>query len=79
MNPRSGEADQKQSASLLLSVTGAAVAGIGVGSLLGDALRPIAVAILVVGILAHLVGMIGNRRAQLSTGYHFKWWEVDPH
>ena len=35
-----------------------------------------AVAILVVGILAHLVGMIGNRRAQLSTGYHFRWWEV---
>ena len=33
-------------------------------------------AILIVGFLAHLVGMIGNRRAQLSTGYQFKWWEV---
>ena len=60
MNPRSGGADQKRSASLLLSVTGAAVAGIGVGSLLGDALRPIAVAILIVGILAHLVRMLAT-------------------
>ncbi len=76
MNPRPGGADQKRSAALLLSVTGAAVAGIGIGSLLGDALRRIAVAILIVGILAHLVGMIGNRRAQLLTGYRFKWWEV---
>lgn len=76
MNPTLGGADQKRNAALLLSVTGAAVAGIGVGALLGDPLRPVAVGILIVGAVAHLVGMIGNRRAQLSTGYHFKWWEV---
>lgn len=76
MSPRSGEAEQRRNASLLLSTTGAAVAGIGLGALLGEALRPIAVAALVVGVLAHLVGMIGNRRAQLSSGYHFSWCEV---
>ena len=52
------------------------MAGIGLGALLGEAMRPVAVVVLVVGALAHLVGMIGNRRAQLSTGYHFSWWEV---
>ena len=76
MNPRSGGAEQRRNASLLLSTTGAAVAGIGLGALLGEALRQIALAALVVGVLAHLVGMIGNRRAQLSSGYHFSWWEA---
>ena len=76
MNPGPAGADQHRNAALLLSVTGAAVAGIGAGGLLGEALRPIAAAILIVGIAAHLVGMIGSRRAQLSTGYQFKWWEV---
>jgi hypothetical protein len=76
VNFKAGGAEQRRNASLLLSTTGAAVAGIGLGALLGDALRPEAVAILVMGIFAHLVGMIGNRRAQLSTGYHFRWWEV---
>ena len=66
MNPKPGEADQKRNAALLLSVTGAAVAGTGAGALLGNALRPIAAAILLIGIAAHLVGMIGNRRAQSS-------------
>lgn len=76
VKPKPGGAEQKRNASLLLSVTGAAVAGIGVGALLADELRSTAVAILVVGILAHLVGMVGNHRAQLSTGYRFTWWEV---
>ena len=76
MSPGPGGVDQKRNAALLLSVTGAAVAGIGAGALLGDALRPIAAAMLIVGIAAHLVGMIGNRRAQSSTGYQFKWWEA---
>ena len=76
MNPMSVGAEQRRNASLLLSTTGAAVAGIGLGALLGEAMRPVAVVVLVVGALAHLVGMIGNRRAQLSTGYHFSWWEV---
>lgn len=76
MNIQANRAQQRRNASLLLSTTGAAVAGIGLGALLGQMLRPIAVAVLVVGILAHLVGMFGNRRAQLSTGYRFRWWEV---
>ena len=76
MNLKAGGAEQRRNASLLLSTTGAAVAGIGLGALLGDALRPEAGGILVMGIFAHLVGMIGNRRAQLSTGYRFRWWEV---
>ena len=76
MNEGPPGVDQKRNAALMLSVTGAAVAGIGAGALLGDALRPIAAAILIVGIAAHLVGMIGNRRAQSSMGYQFKWWEV---
>lgn len=76
MNPGPAGADQKRNAALLLSVTGAAAAGIGVGALLGDALRPTALAFLIVGFLAHLIGMIANRRAQLSKGYPFKWWEV---
>lgn len=76
MKIKAGGVDQRRNASLLLSTTGAVVAGIGFGALLGEALRPIAAAILVLGILAHLIGMFGNRRAQLSTGYHFRWWEV---
>ena len=76
MKPVPGGADQKRNAALLLSVTGAAVAGTGAGALLGNALKPIAAAILIVGIAAHLVGMIGNRRAQSSAGYQFKWWEA---
>lgn len=76
MSPAPAGSDQKRNAALLLSVTGAAVAGIGAGALFGEALRPIAAAILSLGIVAHLVGMIGNHRAQSSTGYQFKWWEA---
>lgn len=68
--------DQKRNASLLLSTTGAAVAGIGLGALLGEELRAVALAMLMVGIVAHLVGMIGNRRAQLLAGNHPQWWEA---
>lgn len=76
MNLKAHSAEQRRNASLLLSTTGAAVAGIGLGALLGPILRPMALTILVVGILAHLIGMFGNRRVQLSTGYSFRWWEV---
>lgn len=76
MNFKADRAEQRRNAALLLSTTGAAVAGIGLGTLLGQMLQPMAVAILVVGTLAHLIGMFGNRRAQLSTGYRFRWWEV---
>jgi drug/metabolite transporter (DMT)-like permease len=66
---RSADLERRRNAAQLLSTTGAAVAGIGVGALFGEILQPFAVAILVVGLVAHVAGMIGSRRAQRAEGY----------
>lgn len=63
------------SASHLLSTVGAAIAGVGLGALLAASIVEIAVPILVVGLVAHLVGMLGNRRFQVASGYRPAAWE----
>lgn len=69
-------AERKRNAALLLSTTGAAVAGAGLGALLHEMLRPIALAIVAVGLAAHLVGMVGSRRVQQQAGYGYARWEI---
>ena len=72
-----GEPAQRQrNAALLLSTTGAAVAGAGLGALFGETLQPIAVLVLAVGIAAHLVGMVRSRGIQRRAGYRYTRWEI---
>ena len=68
--------ERSRSALTSLSVAGAALAGAGVGVLLGAELRPLAWWILAIGILAHLVGMVGVRRVLAAGGYHPPAWQV---
>lgn len=73
----SGEpAERQRNAALLLSTIGAAVAGAGAGALLSELVQPVAVLVLLVGIVAHLVGMVGSRRIQRQTGYRASRWEM---
>lgn len=67
---------RRQGASMLLSATGALVAGLGLGALLAEILRPAAVPILLAGLAAHLVGMIGSRRLKVESGYRYAGWET---
>lgn len=67
---------RQQNAAMLLSTTGAAVAGIGFGIIFGERLLPYGAAILAVGLVAHLVGMVSNRRAQQADGYVQAIWEI---
>lgn len=60
--------EARRDAAALLSTTGAAVAGAGVGALLSSALERIATPLLIVGIAAHLGGMVGSRRLQAGGG-----------
>lgn len=57
-----------------LSTVGAGVAGIGLGALLAEALQVTAPALLVVGLAAHLVSMMGRRR--LDVVRPAAWWET---
>ena len=66
--PSSGSPAQAGAASLL-STIGAGVAGAGIGILLANPLAGAGWPLLVAGLIAHGVGMIGNRRAQASQGY----------
>jgi hypothetical protein len=68
--------ERKRSALTTLSAVGAALAGAGVGVLLGDELRPLAWWILAIGILAHLVGMAGVRKLLAAAGYDPPAWQV---
>ena len=70
------DAEGRQNAAMLLSTTGAAIAGAGFGLLFSRLLQPYGAAILSVGIIAHLVGMIARRRAQTSQGYLRARWET---
>ncbi len=52
----------------LLSVTGAAVAGMAAGAWLTDAIRPLFVPMLIAGLLAHAVGMTARHRLDRQDG-----------
>lgn len=52
----------------LLSLTGAAVAGVAAGAWLADAIRPLFLPILVAGVLAHAVGMTARHRLDRQAG-----------
>lgn len=68
--------DRRENAAMLLSTTGAAIAGTGFGRLFSRLLQPYGAAILIVGIVAHLVGMVSRRRAQASQEYVRAGWEI---
>lgn len=57
---------RQQNAAMLLSTAGAAFGGVGLGVLLSKSFDDLGFVILLVGLLAHGVGMLGNRRAQRS-------------
>ena len=67
--------ERARSALTTLSTVGAAIAGAGVGALLGPALAPIAWWVVGVGLLSHLVGMVGVRRLLTSKGYQVPAWQ----
>ena len=67
--------ERTRSALTTLSVVGAAVAGAGVGSLLGADLRSLAWWVFAVGLLAHLVGMVGIRNFLAAGGYAPPAWQ----
>jgi predicted PurR-regulated permease PerM len=52
----------------LLSVTGAAVAGLAVGAWLADAIRPVFLPMLIAGLFAHAVGMTARHRLDRKSG-----------
>lgn len=52
----------------LLSVTGAAIAGMAAGAWFADALRPLVVPLLVAGLLAHAAGMTARHRLDRQAG-----------
>jgi membrane-bound ClpP family serine protease len=68
--------DRRETAAMLLSTIGAAIAGAGFGLLFSRLLQPYGGAILIVGIIAHLVGMVTRRRAQASENYVRAGWEI---
>ena len=68
--------ERSRSALASLSAVRAALAGAGVGALLGAELRQLAWWIFAIGILAHLVGMVGVRNLLASVGYRPPAWQV---
>ena len=64
-----------QSSARLLSTVGAGVAGIGLGVVLAGAINRLGVPLLVIGLVAHLVGMVGNWRIEMAGDYHPAAWE----
>ena len=54
----------------LLSTVGAALAGFGLGALVAGAVADLAELLLGVGLVGHLVGMVGNRRLQIVRDCH---------
>lgn len=75
MTETSQATERARSALTTLSTVGAAIAGAGIGSLLGSALAPIAWWVAGVGLVSHLVGMVGVRRLQTSEGYQVPAWQ----
>ena len=70
-----GARERSQNAAALLSAVGAGVAGAGVGVLFAGALARYALWLLGLGVLAHVVGMIGKRRAERRRSYRAAPWE----
>jgi hypothetical protein len=67
--------ERNRSALATLSAVGAALAGVGVGALLWRSLLPLAWLIVGVGIISHLVGMVGVRRLLAYEGYNPPRWQ----
>ena len=67
--------ERNRSALITLSVVGAAVAGVGVGALLGEGVKLVAWWIFAVGLLAHLVGMVGIRSFLQAGSYVYPAWQ----
>ena len=63
------ESERRRRALAMLSGIGAALAGLGAGSLLGLRIATIAWPILAVGVTLHLWGMIGTRRLAARSSY----------
>ena len=61
MNP--GLHHRRQSIRSLLTTAGAALAGAGVGGIIWFSLGPIAWALVVVGLVSCLLGLLANRRS----------------
>lgn len=59
----------------LASLSDTSAAGVGIGALLAEDLRPLAWLVLGGGIMVHLVGMVGLRRLLAGTGYQPAAWE----
>ena len=57
-----------------LSTVGAGLAGVGLGTLFAESLRPGALALLVLGLAAHLGGMVAKH--QLEANRPAAWWET---
>jgi hypothetical protein len=68
--------ERRRSALASLSAVGAAVAGAGVGALIGPKIIAIAWPAVLAGLVAHLVGMVGMRRLQSATGYRTPGWQT---
>lgn len=69
----SGEA--ADASAVLLSTVGAGIAGVGIGVLAANYLAGAGAVILAVGLVAHLVGMVGKRRAQAARLHRPAPWE----
>lgn len=59
----------------MLSSVGAALAGVGVGAYLAESLSRVALIIFAVGLVVHLFGMVGARRAVKTSQYTPAAWE----
>jgi predicted PurR-regulated permease PerM len=60
----------------LLSITGAAVAGVAAGVWFADAIRPFILPTLAVGLLAHAVGMTARHRLDREAGPLPRVWQL---
>lgn len=67
---------RQENAAALLSTTGAALGGIGIGVLLGEELGRVGLPALVIGLFVHIIGMMGKRRVQAGGGYEFSRLET---
>jgi hypothetical protein len=66
---------RRQNAAVLLSSVGAAIAGAGAGRMAGSSPVSLKWAVLVVGVVAHLAGMVGRKRIQHEQNYQLARWE----
>ena len=67
--------ERARNSASLLSTVGAALAGFGLGALVAGAVADFAELLLGVGLVGHLVGMVGNRRLQIVRDYRPATWE----